>query len=264
MNKKWLLGITLSLTLVLLAACGANNENTENAEGGDSENKETLIIGTEATYPPFSYRDDNNEITGYDVEVAREVAKRIGMEAEFKAIEWKGLLSSLETERIDMVANQVTITEDRKEKFDFTTPYTYSGGQVIVHEDNGNIKGIDDLKGKTVGTTQGSNYEQAAKDAGAETKIYKGANQALTDLSNKRGIDAAMNDRLFILTELPKTDFKVKGVGETFNQTEMAFALPKGKEDLAKKINEALKEMKEDGTLADISAKFFDGENVSE
>lgn len=261
MKKTWL-GIVLVLTLGVLAACGANSENKETSE--ESGEKETLLIGTEATYPPFSYRDENNEITGYDVEVAREVAKRIDMEAEFKAIEWKGLLSSLETERIDMVANQVTITEERKEKFDFTTPYTISGGQVIVHNDNEDIKSIDDLEGKTVGTTQGSNYEKAAIDAGAETKIYKGANQALTDLSNKRGIDAAMNDRLFILTELPKTEFNVKGVGETFNQTEMAFALPKGKEDLAEKINGALEEMKEDGTLADISAKYFDGENVSE
>ncbi|WP_377891472.1 transporter substrate-binding domain-containing protein [Alkalihalobacillus sp. R86527] len=262
MKKNWMLGIVLVLTLGVLAACGTNSEDKETAE--DSDSKETLLIGTEATYPPFSYRDDSNEITGYDVEVAREVAQRIGMKAEFKAIEWKGLLSSLETERIDMVANQVTITDDRKEKFAFTDPYTISGGQVIVHKDNADIKSIDDLEGKTVGTTQGSNYQKAAKDAGAETKIYKGANQALTDLSNQRGIDAAMNDRLFILTELPKTEFNVKGVGEPFNKTEMAFALPKGKEDLVKKINDAMNEMKEDGTLEELSAKYFDGENVSE
>ncbi|WP_347552408.1 transporter substrate-binding domain-containing protein [Pseudalkalibacillus hwajinpoensis] len=262
MNKKWMLGLLFVIALSVLSACGGN-EDTENA-GESSDEKETLLIGTEATYPPFSYRDDNNEITGYDVEVAREVANRIGMEAEFKAIEWKGLLSSLETERIDMVANQVTITDERKEKFDFTTPYTYSGGQVIVNKNNNDIKGIDDLKGKTVGTTQGSNYEKAAKDAGAKTKIYSGANQALTDLSNDRNIDAAMNDRLFILTELPKTDYNVKGVGETFNTTKMGFALPKGNEELIEKMNGALKEMKEDGTLAEISKKYFDGENVSE
>lgn len=263
MNKKWMLGLVFVLTLSILAACGSN-QDTENAGEDSSDKKETLLIGTEATYPPFSYRDDNNEITGYDVEVAREVANRIGMEPEFKAIEWKGLLSSLETERIDMVANQVTITDDRKEQFDFTSPYTYSGGQVIVNENNNDIKGIDDLKGKTVGTTQGSNYAQAAEEAGAETKIYKGANQVLTDLSSGRNIDAAMNDRLFILTELPEQDYNVKGVGETFNKTEMAFALPKGKDDLIEKINGALNEMKEDGTLEELSKKYFDGENVSE
>ena len=258
-----MLGLVFVLTLGVLAACGSN-EATEKNEGSSSDKKETLLIGTEATYPPFSYRNDDNEITGYDVEVAREVADRIGMKAEFKAIEWKGLLSSLETERIDMVANQVTITDDRKEQFDFTEPYTYSGGQVIVNKDNTDIKGIEDLKGKTVGTTQGSNYAKAAEEAGAETKIYKGAAQVLTDLSSDRNIDAAMNDRLFILTELPEQDYNVKGVGETFNKTEMAFALPKGNEDLIEKINGALKEMKKDGTLADISKKYFDGENVSE
>lgn len=258
-----MLGLVFVLSLSVLAACGSNGD-TDNNEESSSSKKETLLIGTEATYPPFSYRNDDNEITGYDVEVAREVADRIGMKAEFKAIEWKGLLSSLETERIDMVANQVTITDDRKEQFDFTEPYTYSGGQVIVNEDNNDIKGIKDLEGKTVGTTQGSNYAQAAEEAGADTKIYKGAAQVLTDLSSDRNIDAAMNDRLFILTELPEQDYNVKGVGETFNKTEMAFALPKGNEDLIEKINGALKEMKEDGTLADISKKYFDGENVSE
>ncbi|TLS38332.1 transporter substrate-binding domain-containing protein [Pseudalkalibacillus caeni] len=251
-----------ALLISALSACGSGNDDTAENNGGNGDTKEVLTIGTEATYPPFSFRGDDNEITGYDVEVAREVADRIGMEAEFKPTEWKAMLESLRTDRFDMVANQVTITEERKETFDFSIPYTVSGGQVIVHENNKEINGLDDLKGKVVGTTQGSNYADIAKEAGAEVKFYKGAQQVLSDLNDKR-IDAALNDRLFILEELPKTGFDLKSVGDVFNKNEMAFAFNKSNDDLVKKVNDALKEMKKDGTLADISKKYF-GEDVSE
>jgi L-cystine transport system substrate-binding protein len=248
------------LAVVFLTACGTSDQATNKSE---EKGAKVLTIGTEATYPPFSYRDSKtNEITGYDVEVAREVADRLDMEAKFVPTEWKNMFTSLDSKRFDLVANQVTITEERKEQYDFSTPYTVSGGQVIVHKDNTDIKGIEDLKGKVVGTTQGSNYAAEAEKAGAETKFYKGIAQVLTDLDVKR-VDAAMNDQLFILTELKDTNYNVKAVGEPFNKNEMAFAFRKDNEELVKKVNTVLEEMKKDGTLAKISEKYF-GENVSE
>lgn len=260
MKRQWLLALSFTLILSLLAACGTNENKDESASG---EKRETLTIGTEATYPPFSFRDPKtNDITGYDVDVAREVAKRIGMKAKFVPTEWKGMFSSLDTKRFDMIANQVTITDERKEKYDFSIPYTISGGQVIVHQDNTEIKGIEDLKGKKVGTTQGSNYAKAAEEAGADVKYYKGIAQVLADLNVKR-IDAALNDRLFIQQELKDSDYNVKAVGDTFNKSTTAFAFRKNEDELLEKVNNALKEMKEDGTLAKISKKYF-GEDVSE
>ena len=260
MKKTFKFLSAIALSAVLLSACGTTDESKDT--GSDTKSK-VLTIGTEATYPPFSYRDKKtNEITGYDVEVAKEVAKRLDMEPKFVATEWKNMFTSLDSKRFDLVANQVTITDERKEKYDFSTPYTVSGGQVIVNKDNTDIKGIEDLKGKVVGTTQGSNYAAEAEKAGAKTKFYKGAAQVLTDLDVNR-VDAAMNDQLFILTELKKTDYNVKAVGEPFNENEMAFAFRKDDKELVEDVNKALEEMKNDGTLKKLSEKYF-GEDVSE
>jgi L-cystine transport system substrate-binding protein len=252
--------LALALSAILLSACGTSDESKDS---GSDKDKKVLTIGTEATYPPFSYRDKKtNDITGYDVEVAKEVAKRLDMKPKFVATEWKNMFTSLDSKRFDLVANQVTITDERKQKYVFSDPYTVSGGQVIVNKDNNDIKSIDDLKGKVVGTTQGSNYAAEAEKAGAKIKYYKGIAQVLTDLDVNR-VDAAMNDQLFILTELKKTDYKVKAVGEPFNKNEMAFAFRKEDKELTEKVNKALEEMKKDGTLKEISENYF-GEDVSE
>ncbi|MCF6136146.1 transporter substrate-binding domain-containing protein [Pseudalkalibacillus berkeleyi] len=259
MKHNWIYALVFVLAIGVLAACGMD-KNKDKATG---DKREELTIGTEATYPPFSFRDsESNEVTGYDVEIAREVAKRLGMKAKFVPTEWKGMFGALDTERIDMIANQVTITDDRKKKYAFSEPYTVSGGQVIVHEKTDDIKGIEDLKGKTVGTTQGSNYAEAAEEAGAKLKYYKGVAQVLTDLNVNR-IDAALNDRLFIQQELKDNSYKVKPVGEPFNKNKMAFTFRKDQEDLVEKVNNALEEMKKDGTIEEISQKYF-GEDVSE
>lgn len=136
------------------------------------------------------------------MEVAKEVAKRLDMKPKIVPTEWKNMFTSLGS-RFDMVANQVTITPEREKQYAFSTPYTVSGGKVIVNKSNKDIKGIKDLKSKVVGTTQGSNYSMEAEKAGAKVKYYKGIAQVLSDLDVNR-VDAAMNDELFILTELKK------------------------------------------------------------
>lgn len=251
MKKLWALLMVSVMLAGVLTACGNNN----------GEKKE-LTIGTEATYPPFSYRDKKtNEVTGYDVDVAKEVAKRLDMKAKVVPTEWKNMFTSL-GKRFDMVANQVTITPERKKDYAFSTPYTVSGGQVIVNKGTKDIKGVEDLKGKVVGTTQGSNYAAQAEKAGAKLKYYKGIAQILTDLDVKR-VDAALNDELFILSELKKTNYNVKPVGKPLEANKMGFAFQKKDKDLAKKVDKALADMKKDGTLAKISKKYF-GEDVSE
>ncbi|SFE23105.1 amino acid ABC transporter substrate-binding protein, PAAT family [Bacillus sp. OV194] len=251
MKKLWTLLMVSVMLAGVLTACGNNGEK-----------KEELTIGTEATYPPFSYRDKKtNEVTGYDVEVAKEVAKRLDMKPKVVPTEWKNMFSSL-GKRFDMVANQVTITPERKKQFAFSSPYTVSGGKVIVNKNNKDIKSIKDLKGKVVGTTQGSNYAAQAEKAGAKVKYYKGIAQVLTDLDVNR-VDAALNDELFILTELKNSKYNVKPVGEPFSENKMAFAFKKNDKDLAKKVDKALADMKKDGTLSKLSKKYF-GADVSE
>ncbi|HEU5140641.1 MAG TPA: transporter substrate-binding domain-containing protein [Bacillales bacterium] len=260
------------LVVGMLSACGSasnegagqNQTNAGESTDSGSTDKEVLTIGTEGVYKPFSFKNlETGKLTGYDVEVAREVAKRIDMEPKFVPTPWKSMFASLNSKRFDMIANQVGITKERKENYAFSVPYTYSGARVIVNKDNTTIKGIEDLKGKVVGTTRGSNYAKYAKEAGAKVKYYKGIGQVLKDLSLKR-VDAALNDRLFILTELDESKFDVKAVGDVFHEVKMAFAFrQEGSDQLVKKVNKAIKAMKEDGTLAEISKKWF-GENVSE
>lgn len=252
MKKSLTAVIALGASLSVLAACG--NET-------DSGSEEAVItVGTEATYPPFTFKD-KGEITGYDIDVLNEAAKRAGYEVEYEPMDFKGLVPALDAERIDMIANQMSITPERKEKYAFSDPYAVSGAQVIVASDNTDIQGIDDLDGKVVGSTQGSVYAQLAEEAGAEVKFYKGANQVLQDLQVGR-LDAALNDRLFILTELEKTGYDVKSVGDVFNKSEAGY-MTRQDSDVLEKLNEALAEMKEDGTMAEIGDKYF-GEDISQ
>jgi cystine transport system substrate-binding protein len=248
-------------TAVVLVACGTNP--TASSNGSTAESKQTLVVGTEGTYPPFSFRDlKSNQLAGYDIDIATEVAKRLGRQVEFVPTQWKSMLASLDAKRFDFVANQVSVTPEREKQFAFSEPYTVSGAVILVSDDNPKqIQDIAGLKGKTVGTTQGSNYAEAAKKAGADLKFYPGIAQVLTDLQQNR-IDAALNDRLYALTELKQANYKVKSVGEPFDKQASAFAFNKDNEQLRNDVNKALDEMKKDGTIANISKKWF-GEDVS-
>ncbi|KDN59630.1 MAG: transporter substrate-binding domain-containing protein [Exiguobacterium sp.] len=252
MKKSLTAVLAFGASFGVLAACGSET---------NSGSEETVItVGTEATYPPFTYKD-KGELTGYDIDVLNEAAERAGYTLEFEAMDFKGLVPALDAERIDLIANQMSITPERQEKYSFSDPYAISGAQVIVGSDNEDIQGIDDLEGKVVGSTQGSVYAQMAEEAGAEVKFYKGANQVLQDLQVGR-LDAALNDRLFILTELEKTGYDVKAVGDVFNQSQAGF-MARQDSDVLEGLNEALAEMKEDGTMEEIGEKYF-GEDISQ
>lgn len=252
MKKSLTAVLAIGASFGVLAACGTET---------DSGSEEAVItVGTEATYPPFTYKD-KGEITGYDIDVLNEAAERAGYTVEYEPMDFKGLVPALDAERIDMIANQMSITPEREEKYAFSTPYAVSGAQVIVASDNNDIQGIDDLDGKVVGSTQGSAYAQLAEEAGAEVKFYKGANQVLQDLQVGR-LDAALNDRLFILTELEKTGYDVKAVGDVFNKSEVGY-MTRQDSDVLEGLNEALAEMQEDGTMTEIGEKYF-GEDISQ
>lgn len=229
---------------------------------GQIKQRGTIRVGTEGTYKPFSFHDEKtDQLTGYDVDVAREVAKRMGVKVEFVEIPWDGMLTSLETGKIDMVANQVGIKPERQEKFDFSVPYTVSYAQIVVNQDNQEIKGIQQLKGKRAGQTPTSNFGQIATQAGATIVAYKDMMSAMQDVAAKR-IDFSVNDRLSIAEMLKTVKLPLKTVGAPFGRSESALPIPKGNPELLRAINQALEGMKQDGTLARISQKWF-GQDVS-
>ena len=173
----------------------------------------TLLVGLEGTYPPFSFQGDDGKLTGFEVEFAQQLAKHLGVEASLKPTKWDGMLASLDSKRIDVVINQVTISDERKKKYDFSTPYTISGIQALVKKGNeGTIKTADDLKGKKVGVGLGTNYEEWLRQnvQGVDVRTYDDDPTKYQDLRVGR-IDAILVDRLAALDLVKNQDGAVVG-----------------------------------------------------
>lgn len=219
----------------------------------------TLLVGLEGTYPPFSFQGDDGKLTGFEVEFAQQLAKHLGVEASLKPTKWDGMLASLDSKRIDVVINQVTISDERKKKYYFSTPYTISGIQALVKKGNeGSIKTAADLKGKKVGVGLGTNYEEWLRQnvQGVDVRTYDDDPTKYQDLRVGR-IDAILVDRLAALDLVKKTNDTLAVTGEAFSRQESGVALRKGNEDLLKAVNDAIAEMQKDGTLQALSEKWF-------
>jgi cystine transport system substrate-binding protein len=222
-----------------------------------------LIVGTEGTYKPFSYHEGGaGDLTGYDVDVVTAVAEKLDLDVKFEETQWDGIFAGLEAGRFDIIANQVSINEEREEKYTLSEPYTVSPGVVIVAKDNTDITSLEDLEGKTTAQSNTSNWYGVAEAAGANVEAVEGWAQAVELLEQGR-IDATVNDKLTYLDYMKqKPDAAIKVVAETEDPSFSAFALKKGSDDLVEAINGALAELREDGTLAELSEKYF-GEDVS-
>jgi cystine transport system substrate-binding protein len=274
-----LLALLMSVSL-LISGCG-NNENNEagtdkeqNNTGdpaqGDGENllakveqEGKLLIGTEGTYPPFTFHDNNGKLTGFDVEVAGEVAKRLNVKAEFLETQWDAMFAGLDAKRFDMVANQVGIRPDREEKYAFSKPYITSTAVLITHEENKDIVSFEDIKGKKAAQSMTSNYADIARNNEATIVGVDGFNQAIELLLSKRA-DVTINDNITYLDfKKSKPDAAVKIVAKSEDASRSGFMFRQGSEELVDKVNEALQSMIEDGTYEKISQKWF-GENVLE
>ncbi|TNM67667.1 amino acid ABC transporter substrate-binding protein [Streptomyces sp. NP160] len=232
------------------------------ASGGDSGGG-VLRVASEGTYSPFTYHDqaDGGKLTGYDVDVITAVGQKMGMQVEFTDVTWDAIFAGLEAGRYDVIANQVTVNPERQALYDFSTPYTTSTGAIITRADDTSITSLQSLAGKTTAQSLTSNWAQVAKDAGADVEGVEGFAQAVTLLKQGR-VDATVNDDLAALDYLKTTgDTSVKVAAKTTDTSQQAFALAKGSE-LTPKVDEALAELKADGTLAQISQKYF-GEDVS-
>ncbi|MED3622496.1 amino acid ABC transporter substrate-binding protein [Neobacillus thermocopriae] len=266
-----LLALLLSFMLVL-TACGQNdNANKENdkdkktAENADllAKIKEEgkILIGTEGTYPPFTYHDSSGKLTGFDVELAEEVAKRLGVKAEFKETQWDAMFAGLDSKRFDMIANQVGIRPDRQEKYDFSEPYITSKAVLITHKDNNKVKSFEDIKGLNSAQSLTSNYADIAKEYGANLVGVEGFQQAVELIASKR-VDVTINDNIAYLDYTKqKPDAPIKIVDESDDASTSGFMFRKNSDTLVDAVNKALKEMIEDGTYTKISEKWF-GEDV--
>jgi cystine transport system substrate-binding protein len=241
---------TALLAVLAVAGCGG---------GGSDEN--TLRVGTEGTYSPFSFQGTDGELTGYDVEIARAVGEKLGKQVEFVQTPWDAIFAGLESGRFDLVANQVAINDERKANYDLSEPYTVSEGVIVTRADNTDITSLADLAGRTTAQSATSNWADVARGAGADVEAVEGFVQAVQLLKDGR-VDATVNDSLAV-AEYQKVqgDAGVKVAGTTGDTSEQAFAARKDS-GLIADVNRALDELRADGTLKRISEQYF-GVDVS-
>lgn len=220
-----------------------------------------IRVGTEGTYAPFTYHDASGKLVGFDVEIAQAVAAKLGVKAEFIEGKWDGLIAGLDANRYDAVANEVSITEARKAKYDFSNAYIASKAALIV---NGNspIKSFADLKGKKSANTLTSNFGKLAQSFGAEVVPVQGFNDSLELLASGR-VDATINDSLSFLDykkHQPNSKLRITATEKDADFSGIIFR--KGNPQLQAAINKALADIKADGSYQKISFKYF-GEDVS-
>ena len=241
--------------LAILAGCSNTGSQSTLDEVKDSK---VLRVGTEGTYSPFSYHDPGtNQLTGYDIEVITAVAGKLGARPEFVEAPFDALFASLVSNRFDVVANQVTKNAEREAKYALSAPYTVSDGVIITRTDDTSISGLSDLQGKTTAQSSTSNWAQVAKDAGAKVEAVEGFTQAVTLVKQGR-VDATVNDNLAALQYFKTTsDNDVKIAAKTGDTSEQVFALRQDDGALRDAINDALTQLRDDGTLASISTKYF-------
>lgn len=274
MKKLTIIFALLLSFMFVLSACGKDNADKDKnkadnktAEKADKDllkkvkDEGKLLIGTEGTYPPFTFHDTSGNLTGFDVDLAKEVAKRIGVKPEFKETQWDAMFAGLDAKRFDMIANEVGIRPDRQEKYDFSDPYITSAGVLIVHKDNDKVKAFEDIKGLNAAQSLTSNYADMAKKYGAKIVGVDGFQQAVELLAQKR-VDVTINDKLsFLDYKKQKPDAPIKVVATADDASSSGFMFRKNSDTLVDEVNKALKEIIDDGTYKKISEKWF-GEDV--
>lgn len=291
MKKRAVAGI-LAITLVLagLTGCGNNEtaaedlqqsaESASAAETGQTEGtgqvqeseqtqdgEEDLLdkvkaagvlkIGTEGTYAPYTFHNDSNELTGFDVEVAEKIAEKLGVEAEFVETKWDSIIAGLDAGRFDIIVNQVSISEERLEKYDFSVPYTYTHGALIVRGNDEEITDFDKIAGKKAAQSLTSNWAELAEENGAEIVSTDGFNQSVELVLAGRA-DLTLNDDLTYydyVNQKPDADLKIAALSE--ETSDSAVMIRKGNPKFVEAVNKALEELSAEGVLTEVSEKYF-------
>lgn len=223
------------------------------------QKKGKITIAMEGTWAPWTYHDEKNELVGYDVEVGKKIAEKLGVKAEFVEVDWDGIFAGIDSKRYDLSLNGVEVTQERAFKYDFSEPYAYTHTALIVKKDNDSIKKFEDLKGRTTTNSLGSTYAEFAESLGAKVVTIDSFEETLQLVEHGRA-DATLNDNatFFYYQKIkPENPFKLAALTE--NASHVAIPMRKGEETktLLEAVNKAIEELKQSGELAQISQKYF-------
>ncbi|HOP12111.1 MAG TPA: transporter substrate-binding domain-containing protein [Oscillospiraceae bacterium] len=267
-----LLAVVLSLAL-LLSACANGTSSSVPASSIESVSTEDSLqrvldagkitfIGS-GGYPPFNYFDESGNVVGFDVDVGAEIARRLGVELDYITGDWDGLTEGLRNKRFDGILGSMAITDARLEIVNFTSPYYYSGAQLVVRADSG-ITDPSEMSGKSIGVVTGTNFVGDAEALGADVRLYQDDNATLMDLINGR-IDGVITDRLVALGAIQDISGGENLVlaGNILRLEQMGIAINKDDDTLLTKLNEILADMFADGTMKSISEKWHNGADIT-
>ncbi|MET3287578.1 UNVERIFIED_CONTAM: polar amino acid transport system substrate-binding protein [Brevibacillus sp. OAP136] len=276
--QKGLLSVcSLLMTGILVAGCGSQPAAQPQPEASATAKQEapataaptdevlkkikdtkTLIVGTDATFQPFEFKNSNNEFDGFDIDLIRAVAKELGADkVEFVDTEFKGLIPGLQGKKFDMIASAMYITDERKKTIDFSDPYFPGGLSIMVKKDNNAIAGVDDLKGKKVAVQIGTKSAKFLKEKYPDVQLVEVEKNVEMFLELDSGrVDA-------VVTGLPaakvyaKQNDKVKILDKTLTQEEYGYGIRKENAGLIEAVNEALKKVNANGQYKDTVLKWF-------
>ena len=267
-----LMGVMAAAGVLSLTGCSSKDTAASTASAASSatlnkldsiQKSGKLVVALEGAWQPWSYHDASDTLVGYDVEVSRAIAEKLGVEPEYVESDWDSLFAGLDAGRYDMVCNGVEVTEERAKTYAFTTPYGYIHTALAVRKDNTDITSFEDLKGKTTANSLASTYMELAESYGATVQGIDTLEETIQLLTAGR-IDATLNADVSFYDYLnvhPDADFKL--VAQTAEASHVAIPVLKS-EDTAylDALNTAIEELRADGTLKTLSEKYF-GQDIS-
>lgn len=216
-----------------------------------------LRVGLEGSYPPYSFVDDHGDLVGFDVDISKEIAQRLGVRSEFTMIDWADIIAGLQDDGYDAIIAQMTITEERQQIVDFTDPYVITGMALISRSDDDRFSHVEDVKGHTVGVMQGTTFEFVALTIeNANLKTY-GQFWSTVDELIAGNVDVIIDDPLTVAYLIKSERLPIKITSPIFTEQQIAIAVKKGNQDLVDELNRILDEMRADGTYQAIFTKWF-------
>lgn len=252
MMKKIAVILSMAMLVCGLAACG----------GDSAKNSDTITFGTNAEFPPFEFVASNGVIgqyDGIDMAIAKQIAEKNGMTAEIENMEFDSLLIALENGQIDAVIAGMTVTDERKEEADFSTPY-YEATQVMIVKEDSDITKASDMEGKRICVIQGYTGETCVNDMGYAYEAFKKGTEAVMELVNGK-CDVVVIDSATARKYVNDNEgLKIVEDPEAFEGEQYAIAVKKGNTELLDKINKVIEEMLADGTISDLAVKYSEAE----